>query len=128
MKKDRFIPFACLFVVMTGFGITLTVLPFCAQRIALAEGASPDAATVPVAAAYIADTSTLEERSMALGRMNAATSLGVVFGPVLGGMLTRTDLHFEFLLALCRRIHVWRLGTVPSLTREEPSLWVSVAL
>jgi MFS family permease len=39
MKRRLFL-LACLFVVMIGFGITLPVLPFYVERLALAEGAS----------------------------------------------------------------------------------------
>ena len=40
MKKHLFVLLACLFVVMIGFGITLPVLPFYVERLALAAGAS----------------------------------------------------------------------------------------
>jgi len=40
MKKDLFLLLACLFVVMIGFGITLPVLPFYVERLALEGGAS----------------------------------------------------------------------------------------
>jgi DHA1 family multidrug resistance protein-like MFS transporter len=38
MKRDLFILLNCLFVVMTGYGVTLAVLPFHIERMALAEG------------------------------------------------------------------------------------------
>jgi len=40
MKKHLFVLLACLFVVMIGFGVTLPVLPFYVERLALAEGAT----------------------------------------------------------------------------------------
>jgi MFS transporter, DHA1 family, multidrug resistance protein len=40
MSKHLFVLLACLFVVMIGFGITLPVLPFYVQRIALEAGAA----------------------------------------------------------------------------------------
>ncbi len=40
ISKRLFILLTCLFVVMIGFGITLPVLPFYVERLALAEGAS----------------------------------------------------------------------------------------
>lgn len=40
MKKHLFVLLACLFVVMIGFGITLPVLPFYVERLALRGGAS----------------------------------------------------------------------------------------
>ena len=40
--------FACVFVVMIGFGITLPVLPFYVERLALAEGSSRQAVVMHV--------------------------------------------------------------------------------
>ena len=40
MNKHLFVLLACLFVVMVGFGITLPVLPFYVERLALEAGAS----------------------------------------------------------------------------------------
>lgn len=40
MNQRLFVLLFCLFVVNIGFGITLPVLPFYAERLALAEGAS----------------------------------------------------------------------------------------
>lgn len=42
MKKQLFILFVCLFVVNIGFGIILPILPFYTERLALAEGISPN--------------------------------------------------------------------------------------
>ena len=39
-SKHLFVLLACLFVVMIGFGITLPVLPFYVERLALAAGAT----------------------------------------------------------------------------------------
>jgi DHA1 family multidrug resistance protein-like MFS transporter len=49
MKKHLFVLLACLFVVMIGFGITLPVLPFYVERLALAEGASQQSSVLHVA-------------------------------------------------------------------------------
>ena len=40
MKKHLFVLLACLFVVMIGFGITLPVMPFYVERLALEAGAT----------------------------------------------------------------------------------------
>src|SRR5574341_1099702 len=49
MKKRRLIIlFACLFVTMIGFGITLPVLPFYTERLALAEGVSREGVAIHV--------------------------------------------------------------------------------
>lgn len=48
MKKHLFVLLACLFVVMIGFGITLPVLPFYIERLALDAGASPQSSVLHV--------------------------------------------------------------------------------
>jgi multidrug resistance protein len=48
MKKRLFVLLACLFVVMIGFGITLPVLPFYVERLALAEGVSLQSVVIHV--------------------------------------------------------------------------------
>ncbi len=40
ISKHLFVLLACLFVVMIGLGITMPVLPFYVERLALAEGVS----------------------------------------------------------------------------------------
>src|SRR6184192_3626272 len=45
--------------------------------------------TTGVAQAYVADTMAPHERAKALGWLSAATSLGVVIGPVLGSFAAR---------------------------------------
>ena len=167
MKKQLFVLLACVFVVMIGFGITLPVLPFYVERLALVGGASRQAivlhvglltgiyplvqlifaplwgrwsdrigrrplvligiagyvvaqvlfglatslwllyaartiggmlssATLPVAAAYVADMTKEEERGRGMAWFGTAVSLGVVVGPALGGMLSRRDWHFNW--------------------------------
>ena len=165
ISKHLFALLACLVVVMIGFGITLPVLPFYVERLALSEGASRRAvtmhvglltgvyalvqlffapvwgqwsdrtgrrpllligiagfvvaqvlfglattlwllygarilggilssATLPVSAAYVADMTTEEDRGRGMAWLGAATSLGFVVGPALGGILSPRDLHF----------------------------------
>lgn len=48
MKKHLLVLFFCLFLVMIGFGITLPVFPFYAERLAMEGGASRGAAAVHV--------------------------------------------------------------------------------
>jgi len=164
MKKHLFVLLACLFVVMIGFGITLPVLAFYVERLALADGASRrsivmhvalltgvyafmqlifapvwgrwsdrvgrrplilvgiagyvvaqvmfglatslwllyasrivggilSSATLPVSAAYMVDMTTKDDRSRGMAWLGTATSLGVVVGPGLGGLLSRRDWH-----------------------------------
>ena len=166
MTKHLFVLLACLFVVMIGLGITMPVLPFYVERLALAEGATRQSvvihvglltgvyalgqlvcapmwgrlsdrvgrrplivigiagyaiaqvlfglatslwllyaarilggilssATLPVAAAYVADLTTDAERGRGMAWLGTAVSLGFVVGPALGGTLSRRDLHFS---------------------------------
>ncbi len=165
ISKHLLILLACVFVVMIGLGITVPVLPFYVERLALAAGASHksvvmhvglltsayavgqfifapvwgrlsdrtgrrpliligiagyavaqilfglatslwllyaarilggilSSATLPVAAAYVADMTTDEERGRGMAWLGTAVSLGFVVGPALGGLLSRRDLHF----------------------------------
>ena len=48
MKKGLLILFVCLFVVMTGYGLILPVLPFYIQRLALAKSATLSATSLHV--------------------------------------------------------------------------------
>ena len=165
MKKHLFVLLASLFIVMIGFGITLPVLTFYVERLALAAGAAPrtivlhvtlltsvyalmqlifaplwgrlsdrigrrplilagiagyvaaqvmfglstslwllyaarivggilSSATLPASAAYVVDMTTKEERARGMAWLGTATSLGVIVGPALGGVLSRRDWHF----------------------------------
>lgn len=56
-------------------------------------------ALFPVASAYMSDISVSEKRAGALGKIGAATGLGVVLGPGIGGVLAFESLSFPFFLA-----------------------------
>jgi MFS transporter, DHA1 family, multidrug resistance protein len=45
-------------------------------------------ATLPTALAFIADTTSADNRSRGMGLLGAAMGLGMIFGPMLGGALT----------------------------------------
>ncbi|HZU86795.1 MAG TPA: MFS transporter, partial [Anaerolineaceae bacterium] len=51
-------------------------------------------ATLPAAMAYIADTTSDQDRSKGMGLMGAGMGLGMVIGPSLGGILTKITLPF----------------------------------
>jgi len=46
------------------------------------------AGNLPVAAAMMADLTSLENRASAMGKLGAAFGLGLVFGPLMGGLLS----------------------------------------
>jgi MFS transporter, DHA1 family, multidrug resistance protein len=70
-------------------GVAQNLVQFIAAR-SLAGMLS--AATLPTAMAYIADTTATEDRSKGVGTLGAAMGLGMIFGPMLGGLLTRVQL------------------------------------
>lgn len=56
-------------------------------------------ANFTVANAYLADITSVEERSAAYGRMNACFGVGFIAGPALGGLLGAYSLRAPFYLA-----------------------------
>lgn len=79
-------------------------------------------ATMPTAMAYAGDSTSLEKRGSAMGLIGAAMGMGMVFGPAMGGLLSRISLAVPFvfagLLALANAIAVWLL-LPESLPREQ---------
>jgi DHA1 family tetracycline resistance protein-like MFS transporter len=56
-------------------------------------------ATYPVAAAYVADLTTSEQRARSFGLMGAAWGMGFVVGPALGGLLGDANPRLPFFVA-----------------------------
>lgn len=54
---------------------------------------------ISTAQAYIADVTTKENRARGMGLIGAAFGLGFVFGPAIGGILTRWGINVPFLFA-----------------------------
>lgn len=165
-RKDLWLLYFCVFLVMAGYGITLPVFPFYTERIASLRGISDrglalqvglltsvyvlmqflfaplwgtrsdrlgrkplivvgvagygigqllygsstslfmlygsrivggvlSAALLPAASSFVADVTGEKERATGMAWLGAMTSLGVVIGPSLGGLLTRTGLRFK---------------------------------
>lgn len=92
--------------VVFGFANSLWLL--FASRIVQGLGGG----TTGVAQAYVADTMAPAERAKALGWISAATSAGVVFGPVLGSVARRFGTEMPgvvaALLMLVSLIFAWR--------------------
>jgi MFS transporter, DHA1 family, multidrug resistance protein len=73
INRHLFVLLACLFVVMIGLGITVPVLPFYVERLALAEGASHRSVVIHV------------------GMLTGVYALGqLLFAPVWGRLSDRT--------------------------------------
>ena len=56
-------------------------------------------ANMPTAMAYVADITTPEERGKGMGIIGAATGLGFIFGPAIGGIFSKTSLTSPFYIA-----------------------------
>ncbi|WP_050614369.1 MFS transporter [Bacillus testis] len=56
-------------------------------------------ANMPTAMAYVADITTEEERSKGMGIIGAATGLGFIFGPAIGGIFSKSSLNIPFYIA-----------------------------
>ncbi len=67
------------------FGLADTVIVLLLSRVI----AGIMGANIPVAQAYIADTTTVEQRARGMGLIGAAFGLGFIFGPAIGGFLSR---------------------------------------
>ena len=61
-------------------------------------GAILSAATLPTTNAYVGDSTTEKERSGAMGILGAATGLGMMLGPALGGWLAAGSLATPFFI------------------------------
>lgn len=56
-------------------------------------------ANMPTAMAYVADITTPEDRGKGMGIIGAATGLGFIFGPAIGGIFSKTSLNVPFYIA-----------------------------
>lgn len=57
------------------------------------------AANMPAVTAYVADITSSEDRGKGMGMIGAATGLGFIFGPAVGGIFSKTSLETPFYLA-----------------------------
>ena len=82
------------FVIMqllTGLATSLTML-----YMARIFGGIFTSSVIPVSNAYLSDISSEKRRTKILAWSGVAISSGVIFGPVIGGLLSQTDLHLEY--------------------------------
>src|SRR5258708_1412876 len=83
----------CLGFMILGFATTLWML-FLGRIIDGISGGN-----ISTAQAYIADITTKENRAKGMGLIGAAFGLGFVFGPAIGGILSRWGINVPFLFA-----------------------------
>ena len=98
---------SCLSYVTLALAGSLVLL-FVARIIGGIAGAN-----VPTAQAYIADITTPEDRARGMGLMGAAFGLGFIFGPAIGGLLSRvspeTPMWCAAALCLANFVAAWFL-------------------
>jgi DHA1 family multidrug resistance protein-like MFS transporter len=89
-----------LLVGLLGYGLSMLFFGLATELwmlfVARGLGAILSAATMPTTMAYVSDSTSEEERGGGMGILGAATGLGVVLGPALGGLLGVESLSTPF--------------------------------
>jgi DHA1 family tetracycline resistance protein-like MFS transporter len=91
-----------LLISIIGTGIGFLIIGFAATIWMLFAGRILDGLTggnISTAQAYIADITTKENRAKGMGLIGAAFGLGFIFGPAIGGILSRWGIHVPFFFA-----------------------------
>lgn len=94
------------FVIMqllTGLATSLTML-----YTARIFGGIFTSSVIPVSNAYLSDITSQKRRTKVMSWSGVAISSGVIFGPVIGGFLSQTDLHIEYTFD---QLHLDRFST-----------------
>ena len=116
-----------LFLSIIGTGIGFLVLGLADSLWMLFAGRILDGITggnISTAQAYIADITTSENRAKGMGLIGAAFGLGFIFGPAIGGILSRWGIHVPFIFAagLCFANAVLLYFTLPeTITPDHPA-------
>src|SRR5215510_12858184 len=116
-----------LFVSIIGTGIGFLLLGFATTLWMLFAGRILDGITggnISTAQAYIADITTSENRAKGMGLIGAAFGLGFIFGPAIGGILSRWGIQvpFYFAAGLCFANAVLLYFRLPeTVTRDHPA-------
>jgi DHA1 family tetracycline resistance protein-like MFS transporter len=85
-----------LFFSLLGTSLGFFILGFATQLWMLFVGRIIDGVTggnISTAQAYIADVTTEENRAKGMGLIGAAFGLGFIFGPAIGGVLSKRDIN-----------------------------------
>ena len=95
--SDRYGRRPVLFLSLLGTSAGFFILGFATKLWMLFVGRIIDGITggnISTAQAYIADVTTKENRAKGMGLIGAAFGLGFVFGPAIGGVLSRWDINW----------------------------------
>ena len=116
-----------LLLSIIGTGIGFLILGFAKTIFMLFVGRILDGITggnISTAQAYIADVTTEENRAKGMGLIGAAFGLGFIFGPAIGGILSRWGIHVPFIFAavLCFANAMLLYFTLPeTVTADHPA-------
>src|SRR5712691_5557535 len=121
-----------LLISIIGTGIGFLILGFARTLLMLFVGRILDGITggnISTAQAYIADITTKEDRAKGMGLIGAAFGLGFVFGPAIGGILSRwgVEVPFLFAAALCFANALLLYFTLPETVTPDHPARVSAA-
>jgi len=125
--SDRFGRRPVLFISIIGTGIGFLILGLANTLALLFIGRILDGITggnISTAQAYIADITTKENRAKGMGLIGAAFGLGFIFGPAIGGILSRWGIHVPFFFAagLCFANALLLYFTLPeTVTPDHPA-------
>jgi MFS transporter, DHA1 family, tetracycline resistance protein len=100
--SDRYGRRPVLFFSLLGTSLGFFVMGFATTLWMLFAGRIIDGVTggnISTAQAYIADVTTEEDRAKGMGLIGAAFGLGFIFGPAIGGILSRWGAHVPFMFA-----------------------------
>jgi len=100
--SDRYGRRPVLFLSLMGTSLGFFILGFATTLWMLFAGRIIDGITggnISTAQAYIADVTTEENRAKGMGMIGAAFGLGFIFGPAIGGILSRWGAHVPFFFA-----------------------------
>ena len=115
-----------LLISIIGTGIGFLILGFATTLWMLFLGRILDGISggnISTAQAYIADVTSKEDRAKGMGLIGAAFGLGFIFGPAIGGILSRWGIQVPFLFAagLCFANATLLYFKLPeTVTRERP--------
>src|SRR5512139_1989867 len=100
--SDRYGRKPILSVGVLGYAITLLMFglaqSFVMLFIARSLSGILSSATMPTAMAYIGDNTPQGEKSKGMGQLGAMVGVGVILGPLLGGLLSSDSLSLPFLI------------------------------